>query len=146
MRALGARHIGRAAIGLVLLVFGQRQAPACPTRSPPLPSPQALFGVESRPFSSVDVFNPIGHLPLHGNGGDGWAGWADIPRIEALRDAWFEAPDDAARERLRDDMQRSAMDELPSVPLGCFCSNTALRRDLADRVPGLSIFWNTRRG
>ena len=39
-----------------------------------------------------------------------------------------------------------AMDELPSIPLGCFYSNTALRRDLADRIPGPSLFWNIRRG
>ena len=76
---------------------------------------------------------------------DGWPGWADIPRMEALRDAWFEAPDDAARKPICGEMQRLAMDELPSVPLGCFYSNTALRRDLADRLPGLSLFWNIRR-
>ena len=96
-------------------------------------------------FSSVDMANPIGHLPIRGNGADGWPGWADIPRIEALRDAWFEAPDDAARKPLCEEMQRVAMDELPSIPLGCFYSNTALRRDLADRVPGPSLFWNIRR-
>lgn len=110
------------------------------------PVAQGGWSVFCTAFSSVDVFNPIGHLPLRGNGGDGWAGWADIPRLEALRDAWFEATDDAARKRLCDDMQRVAMDELPSIPLGCFYSNTALRRDLADRIPGLSIFWNIRRG
>ena len=65
--------------------------------------------------------------------------------VKALHVTWFEALDDATRKQLCDDMQRLAMDELPSIPLGCFYSNTALRRDMADRIPGLSIFWNIRR-
>jgi len=76
------------------------------------PVAQGGWSVFCTAFSSVDVFNPIGHLPLRGNGGDGWAGWADIPRLEALRDAWFEATDDAARKPICEDMQRVAMDEL----------------------------------
>jgi peptide/nickel transport system substrate-binding protein len=35
--------------------------------------------------------------------------------------------------------------ELPFVPLGAYWSNTALRRELAGRVPGFPIFWGVRR-
>jgi peptide/nickel transport system substrate-binding protein len=42
-------------------------------------------------------------------------------------------------------MQRAAMEELPFVPLGAYWQNTALRRDLAGRVPGFPIFWGIRR-
>ncbi|MBS7811876.1 ABC transporter substrate-binding protein [Roseococcus pinisoli] len=96
--------------------------------------------------SSFDALNPIGHNYMRGNGADGWFGWPDAPQLETLRNQWFDAPDFAAQKRISDDMQRVAMDELPAVPIGCFYSNTALRKDLRDRVPGFSIFWNIRRG
>jgi peptide/nickel transport system substrate-binding protein len=44
-------------------------------------------------FSSVDLVDPAAHFPLRGNGTNAWFGWPTIPRLEELRDAWFEASD-----------------------------------------------------
>jgi peptide/nickel transport system substrate-binding protein len=96
-------------------------------------------------FSSVDFADPAAHFPLRGNGAQAWFGWPTAPRIEELRDAWFEAPDLATEQRLAREMQTVAMDELPYVPVGAYLSMTAIKRNLTGRVPGLALFWNLRR-
>ncbi|WP_207539803.1 ABC transporter substrate-binding protein [Sabulicella rubraurantiaca] len=96
-------------------------------------------------FSSTDFMDPAGHFPLRGNGLSSWPGWPTVPRLEELRDAWFDAPDLPSQQRLAQEMQRVAMDEVPFIPVGAYRSVTAHRRNLADRVPGFAIFWNLRR-
>ncbi|WP_137177896.1 ABC transporter substrate-binding protein [Roseomonas sp. AR75] len=97
-------------------------------------------------FSSFDFANPAAHFPLRGNGTGAWFGWPTAPRLEELRDAWFEAPDLDAEKRIAREIQTVAMDELPYVPVGAYLSNTALRNDLSGRVSGLALFWGIRRG
>ncbi|MBV1798141.1 ABC transporter substrate-binding protein [Siccirubricoccus sp. G192] len=96
-------------------------------------------------FSSFEFLDPAAHTPLRGNGAAAWPGWPTIPRLEELRDAWFDAPDLAAQQRICREMQEVAMDELPYIPVGAYISNTALRKNLQDRVSGFAIFWNIRR-
>ena len=97
-------------------------------------------------FGSYDFLDPAGHFPLRGNGANAWFGWPTVPRLEELRDAWFDAPDQAAQKRIAEDIQRVVMDEVPYVPLGSYLSMTAMRRDLVDRVVGPAMFWGIRRG
>jgi len=96
-------------------------------------------------FSSFDFVDPSAHFPLRGNGTAAWPGWPTVPRLEELRDAWFVAPDLAAQQRIAREIQEVAMDELPYVPVGSYLSITAHRRNLADRVKGLALFWGIRR-
>ena len=96
-------------------------------------------------FSSTDFMDPAGHVALRGNGVNSWPGWPTVPRLEELRDAWFEAPDLPAQQAIARDIQRTAMDELPFIPVGAYMSTTAHRANLRDRVPGFAIFWNLRR-
>jgi peptide/nickel transport system substrate-binding protein len=96
-------------------------------------------------FSSFDFANPAAHFPLRGNGTGAWFGWPTAPRLEELRDAWFDAPDLAAQQRIARELQTVAMDELPYVPVGAYLSLTALRTNLVDRVPGLALYWGLRR-
>ncbi len=96
-------------------------------------------------FSSFEFLDPAAHTPLRGNGAAAWPGWPTAPRLEELRDAWFEAPEGEAQKRICREMQEVAMDELPYIPVGAYVSNTALRRDLRGRVPGFAIFWNIGR-
>jgi peptide/nickel transport system substrate-binding protein len=69
-----------------------------------------------------------------------------VPRLEELRDAWFDAPDLPAQQAIARDMQTVAMDELPYIPLGSYKSMTALRANLTGRVAGLALYWGIRRG
>jgi peptide/nickel transport system substrate-binding protein len=97
-------------------------------------------------FDAFDFLNPAGHFPLRANGAGAWFGWPEVPRLEALRDAWFQAPDLAEQQRIARDIQQVALDEVVYVPLGSYVQQTALRRAIEDRVVGPPLFWNIRRG
>jgi peptide/nickel transport system substrate-binding protein len=96
-------------------------------------------------FSSFDFVDPAAHFPLRGNGTGAWPGWPSIPRLEELRDAWFVADGLPAQQAIAREMQAVAMDEVPYIPVGSYLSITAHRRNLADRVKGLALFWGIRR-
>ncbi|WP_424813721.1 ABC transporter substrate-binding protein [Roseococcus sp. YIM B11640] len=96
-------------------------------------------------FSSFDFVNPAAHFPLRGNGDGAWFGWPNIPRLEELRDSWFDAPNLDAEKSIAREMQTVALDELPYIPVGAYKSLTALRSNLQDRVSGLALFWGIRR-
>jgi peptide/nickel transport system substrate-binding protein len=96
-------------------------------------------------FSSFDFANPAAHFPLRGNGAGAWFGWPTVPRLEELRDAWFEAPDLDAQRRIAREIQLTMLDEVPYIPVGSYTSMTSYRRNLTGRVPGFALFWNLRR-
>jgi peptide/nickel transport system substrate-binding protein len=97
-------------------------------------------------FSSSDLLNPAGHLPLRGNGAKAWFGWPDNPKLETLRDAWFAAPDLAAQKKICEDIQREAFISVPYIPLGSYLQATAYNSGLTGMLDGFSMFWNLRRG
>jgi peptide/nickel transport system substrate-binding protein len=96
-------------------------------------------------FGSFDWLDPSAHPVLRGNGKDAWFGWPTIPRLESLRDDWFEAPNLAAQQAIAADLQRVMLDEVPFIPVGAYFSNTALRRELTGRVSGFALYYNIRR-
>ncbi len=96
-------------------------------------------------WSGSDWLNPAGHIALRGNGEAGYAGWATMPRIEELRDAWFRAPDEAAQQAICRDIQLEAMREVPYYPLGQYLQPTAYRSSITGVLDGFATFWNVRR-
>ncbi len=74
--------------------------------------------------------SPAPNIAIRGNGAGAWFGWPTDPKMEALRDAWFEAPDLAAQQKITREMQVQ------------FFQNPSLRAARhvrhADRVPPLS--------
>ena len=97
-------------------------------------------------YEGMTVANPASHLPLRGNGLDGWFGWPTDPDMETLRDRWFDAPDLAAQRAICDDMQRLAFDHVPFYPVGQRFLATAMRDSLMDVVAAsYPIFWGVRR-
>lgn len=98
-------------------------------------------------WSGVDHWNPASHASIRGHGAASWPGWPTIPAIEAQRDAWFDAPNDAAALAATTEMQRIAFDEVPYVPTGMYYQPTAYRRNLTGILKGQPpLFWNVRRG
>jgi len=97
-------------------------------------------------FTAYDFADPATHPLLRGNGTDGYLGWPNIPQLESLREQWFDAADEAGRKAIARDIQRVALEEVCYVPTGTGLPRTALRADLLDRVAGIPIFWNLRRG
>jgi peptide/nickel transport system substrate-binding protein len=96
-------------------------------------------------FASFEFADPAGNFPLRGNGLGAWFGWPTIPRLEELRDAWFDAPDLEAQKKIAREIQLTALEEVPYIPVGSYTSMTSLRRNLVGRVPGFALFWNLRR-
>jgi peptide/nickel transport system substrate-binding protein len=93
-------------------------------------------------FGGLDQMTPAGHLVLRGNGDQAFAGWPKSPKIEALRDAWFDASDEATQKALCADMQRQAMLDVPYIPLGQSLDPTAYRRNVTGIPRGFCLFWN----
>jgi len=96
-------------------------------------------------WAGLDMVNPVVEQVLRVNGDKGFFGWANIPKIEALREAWLDAPDVESQKRVAAELQTVAMQEVPYLPTGQYLYKTAYRRDLTDMVKGLFVFWGIRR-
>ncbi len=95
--------------------------------------------------SGVDCSTPAAHLMLRSNGENAWFGWPTDPKIEALRDAWFVAPDLATQKRIASELQEEAFTTVPFVPLGQYFQSTAYRSNLTGVLNGFATFWNVRK-
>jgi len=96
-------------------------------------------------WAGVDMFNPAVHQSLRGNGDAAWFGWPTIPRIEALRQRWFDAPDLEAQKMIAAEIQKVAFEEVPYLPLGQYFQATAYRRGITGVLKGIPVFWNVQR-
>ena len=96
-------------------------------------------------WAGLDWSNPAGHIALRGNGEAGWPGWANSPKLEALRQDWLGAPDVTAQKAICQDIQREAMQDVPYFPLGQYYQPTAIRTNKLSGVnPGFATFWNVK--
>ncbi len=97
--------------------------------------------------SAPDFFSPAVNLPLRANGEKAWFGWPSDPKIEALIDAWFNAPDLAAQQNLAADIQVEAYtNNVPYVPTGQFVAPTAYRKNLDGIIIAPVVFlWNVEK-
>ena len=98
-------------------------------------------------WGGLTVSNPGSSFPLRGNGRKGAPGWPTDARLESLREAWFDAPDQAGRKIIAEQIQLQALETVPYVPLGQIFQPTAFRSDIRDIVTShLPLFWGVRRG
>jgi peptide/nickel transport system substrate-binding protein len=109
------------------------------------PPGQGGWNVFFSGWSGLDMLNPAGHLSLRGNGAGAWFGWPTSAKIEALRDAWFEAPDPATQKRIAVDLQKQAFEDVPYIPIGQYFQPVAFRRSVGGVLTGFPVFWNVRR-
>jgi peptide/nickel transport system substrate-binding protein len=96
-------------------------------------------------FSGLDFISPASHLALRGNGLEGWFGWPTFPRLEELRTAWLEAPDQAAQQKLAADIQTQAFQDVPYLPVGQYFQPWSYRRGISGVLKGIPMFWNVQR-
>lgn len=68
------------------------------------------------------------------------------PQLEALRDAWFDAPDLPAQQRVAAQIQLLGLEQPPFIPLGQYFIPYAYRTGLSGfvRAP-ITALWNVRR-
>jgi peptide/nickel transport system substrate-binding protein len=96
-------------------------------------------------WTGLDVINPGVNQPIRGNGKDGWWGWASSEKLEAQRQRWFDAPDLAGQQAAAREMQATAFEEAPTLPLGQYFQLTAYRRSLSDVPQGMPLFWSVKK-
>ncbi|HEY8287853.1 MAG TPA: ABC transporter substrate-binding protein, partial [Acetobacteraceae bacterium] len=109
------------------------------------PVAQGGWSIFHTSWSGLDMINPAGHVFLRGNGKAATVGWPDSPRIEALRNAWFLAPDLAAQQSLARQLQLQAFQDVPYIPLGQYKMPTAYQGNLTGILQGNPVFWSVRR-
>jgi peptide/nickel transport system substrate-binding protein len=98
-------------------------------------------------LDGVTVSNPGGNFALRGSGKKAWFGWPTDERLEALRDAWFDAPDLKSQKAIAEQVQLRGLEVLPYIPLGQIFQPTAFRSDIKGIVGAMfPLFWGVRRG
>lgn len=95
-------------------------------------------------LSGLDLQVPSGHA-FRTTGETGWFGWANSPRIAALRNEWLDAADIPTQKRIAVEIQRQWWIDVPHIPIGQWLQPTAWRDDMTGMVEGFPIFWNLRR-
>jgi peptide/nickel transport system substrate-binding protein len=110
------------------------------------PVGQGGWSIFHTSWSGLDQINPAGHIFLRGNGKAASPGWPTSTKIEALRDAWFQASDLAAQQTLTREMQLEAFQDVPYIPLGQYFQPTAYQSNLTGVLSGNPVFWNIKRG
>jgi peptide/nickel transport system substrate-binding protein len=110
------------------------------------PPEQGGWNIFCTTWGGLAVSNPGSSYPLRGNGRRGWFGWPTDAKIEALRQAWFDAPDVAAQKEICKQIQLEAFDSIPFMPVGGWYYPWAIRTDLTDFVQCAQVlFWGVRR-
>ncbi|MBV9863240.1 MAG: ABC transporter substrate-binding protein [Alphaproteobacteria bacterium] len=97
--------------------------------------------------AAPDMLSPALNGPLRGNGAKAWFGWPEDPKLEALIDEWFKAPDLDAQKKLAAAIQVEAYtNEIPYVPTGLFQIPTAYRKNLDGIIIAPVVFlWNVEK-
>jgi peptide/nickel transport system substrate-binding protein len=97
-------------------------------------------------WTGLTVANPGGHFPLRGNGANAWFGWPSDPKMEELRAAWFDAPDLAGQKKICEQIQLTAFQDVPFIPIGQWFQPTGYRASITDiiKCPNI-LFWNVKK-
>ena len=96
--------------------------------------------------AALSLANPAVNYYTRGPAEGGWAGWYVSPEAEKHADAWMSATTPDARQAAFDAAQRTAIDEVATIPLGFWRPKTAYRKDITNIVEcDYGLFWNARR-
>jgi peptide/nickel transport system substrate-binding protein len=89
--------------------------------------------------------SPAPDISIRGNGTSAWFGWPNNPKMEALYNEWFEAPDVEAQRKVVDQMQAVFWQDPPYVPLGMYDQPTAFRNYLEGIHDGWPQFYGVKK-
>jgi len=88
---------------------------------------------------------PASLTVIRSNPATAWFGWPNDPKMEALRLAWYDAPDLATQKKLCAEMQAELFVNPSYAPLGMFLQPTTFRTNLKDIPEGIPQFYRVRR-
>jgi peptide/nickel transport system substrate-binding protein len=104
------------------------------------------WNVFATTWGGLGTSNPGSSYPLRANGKAAWFGWPTDPKLEALRDQWFDEPDQAAQKRICEQIQTEAFQSLPFIPVGQWYYPWAVRTSLTNFVRCAQVlFWGVKR-
>jgi peptide/nickel transport system substrate-binding protein len=109
------------------------------------PAEQGGWNIFSIYDNGANELDPASHLLLRGNGKEAQFGWPTMPKIEELRNAWFDAKAPADQKKICEQIQLQAFEEVPYIPLGQSIPPTAYRNSITGVLSGHPFFWNVRR-
>jgi peptide/nickel transport system substrate-binding protein len=89
--------------------------------------------------------SPAPNIAIRGNGGATWFGWPTNEEMERLYSAWFDAPDQAAQQKICEAMQLAFWQNPAYVPLGMYDQPTAFRDYLHDVPDGWPQFYGLKK-
>ena len=93
-----------------------------------------------------DVTSPAVNFAVRGNGQKAWFGWPDDPKIEQLREAWFNATDAASAKKAAEAVQARAFEFVPYIPTAQFILPTAYRTNLSGVIIApMTLMWNVEK-
>ncbi len=95
--------------------------------------------------NGINQLNPAGHLLQRGNGRSAAPGWPTSPKIEELRNEWFQATSVEQQKKLGEQMQLQCFEDVPYIPLGQALAPTGYRSNITGVLNGQPTFWNVRR-
>ncbi|MCD0503047.1 ABC transporter substrate-binding protein [Bordetella petrii] len=101
-------------------------------------------------FSTYSILatsgDPFGNTTLASAGRKSWAGWPDVPEIEALRLKFARSTDPAERKQITSQIQKLAIDEGVVAPLGQFSIPAAYSVKLSGVMESpVTVFWNIQK-
>ncbi len=113
-------------------------------RLSPEPADRGGWSVYHTNWPSVSIANPALNTTIRGDGT--WPGWYKDEETERLTTAWVSAPDAGERQTLFDQVQRRALDGVPTLPLGQFFVKTAFRNEVRGvRSGSVCYFWGVEK-
>ena len=66
------------------------------------------------------------------------------PKIDALRQAWLDAPDMETERRVVHDLQMQFWQDVPDIPMGEWTQYTCYSRSIVDVPMGFPLFYGVR--
>jgi peptide/nickel transport system substrate-binding protein len=96
-------------------------------------------------WAGLGMSTPGSSYPLRANGANASTGWPSDPKLEALRNQWFDTADPAQQKQIARDIQTQAFESLPYIPLGEWFNPMAHRTNLSGFVRSpYGLFWNVK--
>jgi len=93
-----------------------------------------------------DMLNPGVNFAVRGSGDKAWFGWPSDPKLEELREAYFNAEDTDSAKAAAMAVQERAFEFLPYLPTAQFILPTAYRDNLSGVIIApMAFLWNVEK-
>jgi len=93
-----------------------------------------------------DMVNPAVNFPIRGTGDKAWFGWPTDAKLEELREAWFNATDQASSKKAADAVQERAYEFVPFITTAQFILPTAYRSNISGVIIApIAFLWNVEK-